>query len=196
MSSYSCGGLDPNFRNSPSLLPLPPTFSSSSLQTPQQQQSLALPPLSKQLALFSQQLPNPAHSKLASPAIQYTAPARTWENSAHEFNVSRQWAYTWSGWHWWCKPQQKKFTSSFWMLWMLQVHQPSTSRGARRAATLDFPPLPSASSVFYQRFPCSFTPIYYRKEIKYIQNNITAELDSVLFQIFQEEWKLSFPTQW
>lgn len=36
-SSYSCGGLGPNFRNSHSLLPPSPT-SSSSLQTPQQQQ--------------------------------------------------------------------------------------------------------------------------------------------------------------
>lgn len=56
--------------------------------------------------------------------------------------------------------------------------------------------LSSAISIFYQQFPCSLTPIYYRKEIKCIQNNITAYLDSVLFQIFHEERKLSFPTHW
>lgn len=138
-----------------------------------------LPPLAELWALFSQQPPNPAGTRgeAAPPATRYTAPASDFGELSRGFKKSRQRAHAWSGRQPRCEPQQKTFTSSFRKFWMLQVHRPNTSKGSKRATALDFFfPLSSAISVFDEQFPYSFTltPIYYRKEIKYIQNNLTA----------------------
>lgn len=76
--------------------------------------------------------------------------------------------------------------------------QPSTSQGAKRTTPLGFFFFPCLQpfQFFNQQLPHGFTliPIYCRGEITQIQNDLTALLDSVPFQVFHETWKLSFPT--
>lgn len=161
-------------------LPSPPSScscSSSSLPAPSS--SPSLPSLSNPSPLF----PNPAgtHSRAAPPPSQHL------EKRDYGFKKEKQRAHPAPGATDNASNNKRNFHPAAEYSRFTSQALPGVPKEQLHLDFGFFPPS-SAISVFKQQLPHGFTliPIYCRGEITQIQNDLTALLDSVLFQVFHE----------